>query len=339
MILVHNYILAIVCCLVCCICWGSWANTQKLVSSSKWSFELFYWDYTIGLFLTALFGALLLGGDSFTADLSHLDWNSAGWAILGGVIWNFANIFLTAAIAIAGMSVGFPIGGGLGWIGGIIFNYILVLLAGHAYPGNQALLWIGVAIIILAIYFCAKAYGKISTAKQKTPTKGIVLATISGIGLIFFYGLVVKSLSPEYVDGGTGTLAPYTGVFFFSVGILLTTPIYNTFVMKHPFEGKPRRFSDYFAGSVRTHLIGVLGGLIWMGGMVISFMGSGAANPAISYALSNAAPIVAMIWGVWVWKEFKGAPKGTYSLIAAMFLLFIAGLILITMSNFIGITE
>ncbi|MBD5266178.1 MAG: GRP family sugar transporter [Duncaniella sp.] len=333
MILVHNYILAIICCCICCICWGSWANTQKLVATPKWRFELFYWDFTWGVFLTAALGALLLGGPVFIDNLTHLDLGSAGCAMLGGIVWNFANIFLTAAIAIAGMSVGFPIGGGLGWIGGIIFNYLLVILAGHTYPGNQALLWIGVAIIIVAIYLCAKAYGNLTSTRKQTPTKGIVLAVISGIGLIFFYGLVVKSLDPMYVNGGTGTLAPYTGVFFFALGVLISTPIFNTFVMHHPFDGPKLTFKDYLAGSSRTHLIGMLGGLIWMGGMVISFMGSGAANPAISYALSNAAPIVAMIWGVWIWKEFKGAPKGTYPLIGAMFLLFIVGLVLITMSN------
>ncbi len=292
------------------------------------------------MFLTAALAALTLGslgpaddGRSFINDLAHLDWNSAGCAMLGGIVWNFANIFLTAAIAIAGMSVGFPIGGGLGWIGGIIFNYLLVIIAGLHYPGNQALLWIGVVIIIIAIYLCAKAYGKLSNVQKKTPTKGIVLAVISGIGLIFFYGLVVKSLDPMYVSGGTGSLTPYSGIFFFALGVLISTPIFNTFVMRHPFEGSKTSMKDYFAGSSRTHLIGMLGGLIWMGGMVISFMGSSAANPAISYALSNAAPIVAMIWGVWVWKEFKGAPQGTMPLIGAMFLLFIAGLVLITMSN------
>lgn len=333
MILVDNYILAIICCCICCICWGSWANTQKLVAAPKWSFELYYWDFTWGVFLTALVGALLLGGPVFIDNISHLDLGSAGCAMLGGIVWNFANIFLTAAIAIAGMSVGFPIGGGLGWIGGIIFNYLLVLLAGQSYPGDQTLLWIGVVIIIVAIYLCGKAYGKLTSTRKQTPTKGILLAVISGIGLIFFYGLVVKSLDPMYVAGGTGTLAPYTGVFFFALGVLISTPIFNTFVMRHPFEGSKTSFKDYLAGSTRTHLIGMLGGLIWMGGMLISFMGSGAANPAISYALSNAAPIVAMIWGVWVWKEFKGAPKGTYPLIGAMFMLFIAGLVLITLSN------
>lgn len=337
MILVTNYTAAIICCIICCICWGSWANTQKLVTTPKWRFELFYWDFTFGVVLTAALAALTLGtmgeGPGFLDDMSHLDWSSAGCAMLGGIIWNFATIFLTAAMAIAGMSVGFPIGGGLGWIGGIIFNYILVVAAGGTYPGNQTLLWIGVAIIVIAIYLCAKAYGRLASTRKETPTKGIILAAISGVGLIFFYGLVIKSLDPMYVNGGTGTLAPYTGVFFFAIGMLISTPVFNTFMMKHPLEGSKTSMKDYFAGDARTHLIGMLGGLIWMGGMVISFMGTSAANPAISYALSNAAPIVAMIWGVWVWKEFKGASQGTYGLIGAMFMLFIAGLVLITLSN------
>lgn len=255
------------------------------------------------------------------------------YAFLGGVVWNFGNIFLTAAIAVAGMSVGFPIGGGLAWIGGIVFNYLLISLAGQTYQGNQLLLWSGVLVIIVAILICGKAYGKLSSGKASTPKKGILLAIMAGIAIMFFYGLVVKSLDPQYVAGGTGTLTPYTGVFFFAVGILASTPIFNTFAMKHPVEGKAVTMKDYFAGDAKTHLTGMLGGFIWMGGMVISFMGAGAANPAISYALSNAAPVVAMIWGVFVWKEFKEAPKGTNKLIAAMFSLFIIGLISITLSN------
>lgn len=338
MILVDNYFLAILCCVICCACWGSWANTQKMVAAKQWSFELFYWDLTVGLFLTALLGAVTLGsmgseGRTFFQDLAVMDWSSIQYAFLGGVVWNFGNIFLTAAIAVAGMSVGFPIGGGLAWIGGIVFNYLLISLAGQTYQGNQLLLWSGVLVIIVAILICGKAYGKLSSGKASTPKKGILLAIMAGIAIMFFYGLVVKSLDPQYVAGGTGTLTPYTGVFFFAVGILASTPIFNTFAMKHPVEGKAVTMKDYFAGDAKTHLTGMLGGFIWMGGMVISFMGAGAVNPAISYALSNAAPVVAMIWGVFVWKEFKEAPKGTNKLIAAMFSLFIIGLISITLSN------
>lgn len=338
MILVDNYILAILCCVYCCICWGSWANTQKMVATKKWSFELFYWDLTIGLFLTATLAALTLGsmgseGRTFFEDLAIMDWSSIKYALLGGIVWNFGNIFLTAAIAVAGMSVGFPIGGGLAWIGGIVFNYLLIVLSGQSYPGNTALLWIGVVLIVVAIIICGKAYGRLSSGKSETPRKGILLAIVAGLAIMFFYGLVVKSLDMQYVAGGTGTLTPFTGVFFFAVGILISTPIFNTIAMRYPVSGERVTMKDYFAGSMRTHLIGILGGLIWMSGMVISFMGAGAANPAISYALSNASPVVAMIWGVFVWKEFKSAPQGTGKLIAAMFLLFVIGLVVITLSN------
>ena len=338
MILVSNYILAILCCIVCCICWGSWPNTQKMVAAKNWCFELFYWDLSIGLFVTAAVAAVTLGsmgseGRTFFQDLATFDFGSIVYALLGGVVWNFGNIFLTAAIAVAGMSVGFPIGGGLAWIGGIVFNFLLIILSGSVYPGNQALLWIGVALIIVAILVNAKAYKKLLTVQKATPKKGILLAIMAGVAIMFFYGLVVKSISPDYTSGGTGTLTPYTAVFFFAVGILISTPIFNTFAMHHPVSGNKVTMSDYLSGDAKTHLVGILGGIIWMGGMVISFMGSGAANPAIAYALSNAAPVVAMFWGVFIWKEFKSAPKGTNVLITLMFLLFIAGLVLITMSN------
>jgi len=308
------------------------------VARKKWSFELFYWDLTIGLFVTALIAALTLGslgkeGQTFLQDMAVLDWSSIKYAVLGGVVWNFGNIFLTAAIAVAGMSVGFPIGGGLAWIGGIVFNYLLVIIAGKVYPGNQVLLWIGVLVIIIAIFVCARLYKKVSNSQSVDPKKGILLSIVAGLAIMFFYGLVVKSIDPQYVAGGTGTLSPYTGVFFFAVGILVSTPVFNTIAMKHPVQGERVTMKEYISGDARTHLIGILGGVIWMSGMAISFMGAGAANPAISYALSNAAPVVAMIWGVFIWKEFKKAPIGTGKLIAAMFLLFIVGLVLITMSN------
>lgn len=340
MVLVHNFTLVLLCCIYCCICWGSWANTQKLVQKKDWSFPLFYWDYIFGFFLTAVIGAFTLGslgseGESFLENFKTMDWTSVGWAMLGGIVWNAANIFLTAANAIAGMAVGFPIGGGLGWIGGVVFNYLLVVLAGQKYPGNEVLLWVGLVIAVAAILFCAKAYSNLTTSQHRTPKSGIVMAVISGIGLMFFYGLVVKSISPEYVSGGTGTLTPYSAVFFFALGVLISTPIVNGLAMAHPVEGGRKvTMKDYFTkGDTKTHLIGLLGGFIWMSGMVISFMGSGGGNPAVNYALSNASPVVAMIWGVLIWKEFKGAPKGTNKLLLAMFLLFIAALVLISMAN------
>lgn len=337
MILVHNYALAIICFFFTMICWGSWANCQKLAAKT-WRFELFYWDFVIGLILTALIGAFTVGsigneGRPFLEDLAQADTKSILYALSGGIIWNLGTLLLTAAMAVAGMAVGFPLGGGLAWILGIVFNFILVVLDKGKPEGNVFLLFLGVAVIIAAIAFNAMAYKKLASEQKKKTSKGIILAVCAGLAITFFYGFVVKSLDNEFVTGGTGKLTPFTGVFIFAVGALLSTPIFNTIAMRHPVEGKPVYMKEYFRGNFKTHLTGILGGIIWMSGMEISFMAAGASNPAISYALSNGAPLVAMFWGVFIWKEFKDAPKGTNKLLTAMFLLFILGLALITWSN------
>lgn len=285
---------------------------------------MFYWDYVLGFFLTSIVGLLIFNGGHYFEGVTM---SSAAWALLGGVIWNLANIFLTAANGIAGMSVGFPIGGGLGWVGGIIFNYFIA-----GFNGNKVLLWIGVLLAVSAMVLCALSYKRLTDSQKKSPKAGIIFALISGFGFAFFYGLVVKSTAPEF--GGSGTLSPYQAVFFFALAVFVTTFILNPVAMKHSVEGKST-IEEYFKnGDSKTHLIGMLGGFIWMSGMVVSFMSAGAdVNKAVSYALSNASPLVAMIWGVIVWREFKGAPKGTTKYLVSMFAVFIAALLVISLSN------
>ncbi|MFW6369701.1 MAG: GRP family sugar transporter, partial [Bacteroidota bacterium] len=226
-----------------------------------------------------------------------------------------------------------PIGGGIAWILGIIVNFILVVLDKGKPEGNVILLFSGVLVIIGAIYLSMLSYKKLAREQKKPSAKGILLSVAAGLLIAFFYGLVVKSLDNSFVSGGTGSLTPYTGVFFFAVGITVSTPIFNPIFMRFPVEGEPVKMKEYFKGDFKTHMTGVLGGFIWMTGMVVSFMSAGASNPAISYALSNAAPVVAILWGVFIWKEFKEAPKGTNKLLAFMFLFFLVGLVLITFSN------
>jgi glucose uptake protein len=337
MILVHNYALAVFFFVIAMICWGSWANTQKLAEKT-WRFELFYWDLSVGLLLTALLAALTLGsfgndGRPFIEDVAQASSSSIMNAMLGGIVWNLGNILLVAAIAVAGMSVGFPIGGGIAWILGIIINFILVVMDKGEPEGNVVLLFGGVAVIIAAIYLSMLSFRRLAKEQKKPSAKGILLSVGAGLLIAFFYGLVVKSLDNSFVTCGTGNLTPYTGVFFFSVGVFVSTFVFNPIFMRFPVQGEPVKMKEYFTGDMKTHLTGVLGGFIWMFGMVVSFMAAGASNPAISYALSNAAPVVAILWGVFIWKEFKGAPKGTNTLLAIMFLLFVIGLVLITMSN------
>lgn len=337
MIVLTNYWLAILFCVFAMICWGSWSNTQKLVQSN-WRFELFYWDLIIGILLMATVSAFTVGsmgdeGRSFLQDLKQADMSSILFAMLGGLLWNMGNLLLVAAIAIAGMSVAFPIGGGLAWVLGIILNYINVLAKGGNPSNNPVELWIGVAIIVAAIVLSGKSYQNLSKEKKQASLKGIIISVIAGLFIAFFYPVVVNSLDPQFVSGGKGTLTPYTGVFFFAIGVFISTFFINPFFMRYPVSGSPVKMNAYFKGSPRTHLIGILGGAIWMLGMVFSYMAVGAANPAIAYALSNAAPVAAILWGIFVWKEFKEAPKGTNTLLSIMFVCYIIGLVMITLSN------
>jgi glucose uptake protein len=335
--MIHSYLIAVVLCTLTMICWGSWANTQKLAART-WRFELFYWDFIAGLLLTSTLAAFTLGmfgstGRPFLADLAQSDLSSIGWALLGGVVWNLGNLLLTAAIAVAGMAVGFPIGGGLAWVLGIVLSFALVVMQGKTNPGNSYLLFTGVAVIVVAICLCMKAYGKLESSTKKAGAKGIVLPVAAGLFIAFFYSLVVKSIDPAFVSGGSGKLMPLTAAFFFSVGAFGTTLLFNPIFMKKPVEGSPVMMADYWKGSCGTHLTGVLGGAIWSIGLSCSFIAVGAAGPAVSYALSNAAPVVAILWGVLVWKEFAHAPRGTERILSAMFVCFLIGLVLITYSR------
>lgn len=341
MVLINSYVLAIFAFVFCMTCWGSWSNTQKLAAKT-WRFELFYWDFALGLVLTALLYGFTLGsigsqGTPFWQDLMQADKTSIFYAMLGGTVWNIGNLLLVAAIAVAGMAVAFPIGGGIAWLGGIIFAFILEVMGGAEHQSVPTLmLFAGVAIIFIAIALTMVAYKKLASQQKIASTMGIVLSVVAGLFIAFFYGFVVKSLNAKFVTGGTGNLGPFAGVFFFTLGAFLTTFIFNPFFMKKPVQGEPVAIKDYFAGSLRTHLIGVLGGLIWASGMVVSFMAVGAGDPAVSYALSNAAPVVAILWGVFVWKEFAGAPEGTNKILTIMFVLYLIGLCVITASKVIG---
>ena len=337
MITIHSYPIAVLLCVLTMICWGSWANTQKLAARS-WRFELFYWDFVSGLLLTSLLAALTFGslghtGRPFLADLAQADLSSIGWALLGGTVWNLGNLLLVAAIAVAGMAIGFPIGGGIAWVLGILLNFVLVILEGGVNPGNSALLFAGVAVIVLAILLSMRAYGQLVSAVKKPSAKGILLSVFAGVLIAFFYGLVVKSVDHAFVSGGSGKLMPLTASFFFTLGAFLTTFLFNPFFMRNPVEGSPVRIADYWKGSWSTHVTGLLGGAIWSIGITSSFIAVGAAGPAVSYALSNAAPVVAILWGVLVWKEFAAAPRSVNRLLGTMFICYLLGLALITYSR------
>ncbi|MFM9908197.1 MAG: GRP family sugar transporter [Chitinophagaceae bacterium] len=327
MFILESYPTAVFFCVITMLCWGSWANTQKL-ASTHWRFELFYWDYVIGILMLSLLFAFTLGsngsqGRNFLEDVNQAGGNNLFSAILGGIIFNAANILLVAAISIAGMSVAFPVGIGIALVLGVVVNYI------DSPKGNPTILFAGVALIALAIILNARAYKKMLSGSATTSAKGLMLSVVAGLLMGFFYRFVASAMFTDFTLPETGKLSPYTAMVFFAIGILLSNFLFNTYIMRKPFAGSPVHFSQYLKGSFRNHLTGILGGIIWCIGMSFSIIASGKAGAAISYGLGQGATVVAAIWGIFIWREFKDAPKGTSILLNSMLLLYIIGIALI----------
>ena len=341
MVLPQTYGAALLLVIVSMLCWGSWANTFKL--AGKWRFELFYYDYSLGVLIAATIYALTLGnfgydGFVFADDLMHAGKRQIFFGAVGGVVFNLANMLLVAAISLAGLSVAFPVGIGLALVIGVVWNYIL------KPQGNPTLLFTGAAIVAGAIIVDAFAYRALEAGKathaathgaaqgpRKTTGKGIVLSLLSGVLMGSFFPLV------EMGKAGPLGLGPYAIGFVFAVGVFLSTFVFNLFFMNFPIEGAPVAIAEYFKGTGGQHLLGIVGGLIWATGTIANFVAASApesvqVGPAISYAIGQGATMVSALWGLLVWKEFAGAGPRVRLLVAVMLVLFVCGLGLVSVA-------
>lgn len=299
------------------LCWGSWANTLNL--SPGWPFQLFYWDYVAGILLASFGWGLTLGGGPhvFLGGLAGASASHIGLAIAGGVIFNAANVLLVAAIGVAGLAVAFPLGIGIALIVGVLLNYFL------APAANPVLLFAGVGLIVVALVVDALAYRARETGPRPTTTAGIVLSLVAGVLMGLFYPFVARSLQ------GAGALGPYSVAPWFALGVALCTIPVNLWLMRHPLPGQQRtRLGEYFAGRWLWHFWGLLGGGIWCSGAVLNFVSSRGefVGPAVAYAIGQGATMISAAWGVFVWHEFRGAPRAARRLVPGMFSLFLAGL-------------
>jgi glucose uptake protein len=340
MTLPQTYWMVLMLTILTMICWGSWANVLKFAKG--WRFELLYYDYSIGVALGALIAGLTFGswgsnGLSFTNDLSHAGNINILCGFAGGVIFNLSNILVVGAIAVAGMGVGFPIGVGLALVVGVIWNYFV------NPQGNPYLLFAGVALVVAAIIVDAIAYRALAASRsvagdeadiavRKASTwKGIKLAIIGGILMGTFYPLV------EIGKKGESGLGPYAVGFVFSLGVLISVFFFNLYFMKYPIEGARLTFRDYLKGSAWVHLLGIIGGLIWITGSLSNFVAASApkalqVGPAISYAIGQGSTMVGALWGVLAWKEFAGGGARVNRLLIFMFLFYLIGLVLVSIA-------
>jgi glucose uptake protein len=349
MILPETYGAALLLTLISMICWGSWANTFKL--AGKWRFELFYYDYALGVLIAATIYALTfgnLGYDGFTVvdDLLHSGKRQIFYGALGGMVFNLANMLLVAAISVAGLAVAFPVGIGLALVIGVIWNYSL------KPQGNPALLFGGAAIVVVAIIVDALAYRALEAEKaakapappprrpakasaaptaRKVSAKGIILSLVSGVLMGSFFPLV------EMGKAGDLGLGPYSIGLVFAVGVFVSTFVFNLFFMNLPISGPPVAMFDYFKGTLRQHLLGIVGGLIWATGTIANFAAASApekvqVGPAISYAIGQGATMISALWGLLVWKEFAGANARVRLLVVVMLVLFLVGLTIVSIA-------
>jgi glucose uptake protein len=301
------------------VCWGSWANTYKLTKGYR--FELFYWDYAIGIVLISLVFALTLGSlggpDSFLDNVRSADPSNIALALIGGFIFNIANLLLVAAIEMAGLAVAFPVAIGIALVEGVVLSYAL------QPRGDPVLLGVGVVLAILAVTADGKAYGSLSAGRSAVSRRSIVVCIVSGLLMGVFAPFVTRALTAGR------PLTPYSVAVFFTLGALLCCFVVNVYFMRKPLVGQPVDFRDYFRQRPVDHVLGLLGGAIWGTGAVFNFVAAGFVGVAISYAIGQAAPMVAALWGVFIWHEFRGANRLAKKYLAAMFVCYLLAIVII----------
>ncbi len=306
------------------ICWGSWANTYKGVKNYR--FELFYWDYAIGIFLISLILGLTMGSTSHdssslinnirSADLDHVV-----STLIGGAIFNLANLLLVAAIDMAGLAIAFPVAIGIALVVGVISSYVI------QPKGDAALLAAGVVCALIAVVLDGKAYGSLASAGRSISRKSIVVCVVSGVLMGLWAPFVTRAMTRG------NTLGPYAVAIFLTLGALLSCFLWNIYFMKRPLVGEPVSFSGFFRGPASGHALGLLGGFIWGTGMVFNLVAAHFTGVAISYAIGQSAPMVAALWGVFAWKEFAGAPGKAKLYLFLMFVFYCLGILLVAKAN------
>jgi|HubBroStandDraft_1064217.scaffolds.fasta_scaffold109402_2 glucose uptake protein len=325
-------------------CWGSWANTQKLVY--KWRFELFYYDFAVGVALCMLIAVYTFGSANpqeltVSDNMMIAGYRKIAYSMATGLVINLANIMLVAAISVSGLAVSFPIAFGVGLIVMSLTNFI-----GNPASNNSALLFSGLVLIlgaVLAEIFAYRSYLDALANKSKgvpvldkgtrmpvRPKTGvaIVLSVVSGVAWGFFFPMIDLSRSGE---NGVG---PYGIAGLIGVGMFFSTLLYVPFFVNFPVQGEPVRGRVYFQGTKKQHFWGIFGGIIWSVGLTAALVEAAApppvrTAPALAAGLVCGAPILGVLWGLLAWREFKDSPQSVKLLQFGMIVLFLAGLALV----------
>jgi glucose uptake protein len=306
------------------ICWGSWAITYKGVKNYR--FELFYWDYAIGIFLISLVLAFTMGSSghdssSFLNNVREADPSNILSTLIGGAIFNLANLLLVAAIDMAGLAVAFPVSIGIALVVGVVLNFIL------QPKGSGLLLTGGVACALIAVILDGKAYGYLAHAGRGVSRKSIILCVVSGTLMGLWSPFMTYAMTRGH------SLTPYSAATFLTLGALLSCFVWNIYFMKKPLVGDPVNFSGFFSGPPSGHLLGLIGGFVWGLGTVFNLTAGKLTGQAISYAIGQSSPMVAALWGILVWREFAGTRAGAKVYLALMFVFYGLAIVMVARAN------
>jgi glucose uptake protein len=300
------------------ICWGSWPSAEKI--TRNWRTEFFHLDFSLGLFLASL---LAIGiykqsdpGAAFLKGLLEADRSAWLWALGGGAFMNAGNLALLAGIRRVGIAVAFPISVGLSIVVGTLLTYLV------NPKGNLLFLGAGVVLIFLAVITNSVAYGyrKTDGSNKHRSINDLAICVVSGTLFMCSGPMFAKAIS------STKPLDPNGTCILYALGSLIIAGPLLIYLTRHPIEERPFSFIAYLHGSTRNHLAGLIGGGIWGAGMLLVFLPANIVGPALALAVGQADPLVAALWGVLIWGEFRGAPASARALLASMFILYVAGL-------------
>jgi glucose uptake protein len=334
------------------LCWGSWANTQKLARPRR--FELYYFDYLFG-FLAVIVVAAFTFGSFNSSELTFQEnflitgYRNMAWAVAAGVVFSIGNLFLAATVSVAGLAVAFPLALGMAAVVGTAWN----LTTGA--QGSVLLALSGAALVLIAIVLTAYTYGShldraLAAIKQpafrpdpriKAPPRpttpasaaqAIVLAVISG----FAFGFIRPMT--DAARGGENGLGPYGLALLFGGGMLAIAIVLTPFFFNFPVSGEPLGMSDLFSGSGAQHLLGILGGVLAGAAILARFVAAAtptliSVTPGLEFALTQGATILACLWGLLVWREFGSAGLRVQTLFGVMLIVFALGIAVLSVAQ------
>jgi glucose uptake protein len=342
MILPQTYAATMFLIILSLLCLGIWVSTFKL--AGRWRFELFYFDFAFGLLITSIILAFTVGnlgydGFNFLDDLQHAGKRQWLYCFAAGIIFNFGNLLLMAAVSVAGTVLAFPTGMGVGLILSTVLTFVT------ARTGNGTMMLLGGGLVLGSILVNSMSYrmvsvqrheeqaraGKAKSTRRPSSAKGIILSLVSGLLLGSFWPLLDKARQGEL------GLGPYAIGAIFAFGIFFSTFVFNIFFMNLPVEGDPVDIGGYFSARAKQHIWGLLGGVIWCSGTIAGMVALATpevqqGNPGLRAVLAQAAPLLTALLGIFVWRELKGADIRVRAMTVLMVVLYGCGMVLLSVA-------